>query len=259
MLADRLGRCATGSGAKPCTLQPPQTSRQIFRLKRIVVGPFAQCRTPCDRTSAKRSIRMPTAIPIRTRNTPATSSAERQVPCCLSPRVARLTGLGTFDSRPTPLLPKSKRAMAEIPILHPVWCAPNKERSANKFSSRNMCPLHKEHVKGDEEQLMREQLCGRAAAVPFCAEMSLGSGFRSGEQSNAGAISCHSTQLRNSQKRTRLFGLRSTRSEYRLRRKAGHKRTANPVTPVALSSTSIGLAATIRFREASKWPPINSS
>src|SRR6267143_562314 len=147
MLADRLGRCATGSGAKPCTLQPPQTSRQIFRLKSIVVGLFVQCSTPCDRTRAKRSVRMPIAMPIRTNRVPATLSAERHhVLRCLYPEGVRLTGLGTFERRPTPLLPKSKRAMAKIPIPHPARCAPNKERSANKFSSRNVCPLHKEHV-----------------------------------------------------------------------------------------------------------------
>jgi hypothetical protein len=38
MLAERLGRCDTGTGAKPSTLQLPQMSRQILRCKLIVFG-----------------------------------------------------------------------------------------------------------------------------------------------------------------------------------------------------------------------------
>src|SRR6267143_2765622 len=37
MLADRLGRCFTGSDGRPCTLQLPRSSLQIFRCKLIVV------------------------------------------------------------------------------------------------------------------------------------------------------------------------------------------------------------------------------
>ena len=109
---------------------------------------------------------------------------------------------------------------------------------------------------------MREQLCGRAAAAPFCAEMPLGSGFRSGEQSNAGTISRYFEQceaervllaakysadqpflvLRKPITSSVFDDFEVVRSEYRLRRKAGHARTANPVTAVALASSSIGLA-----------------
>jgi hypothetical protein len=109
---------------------------------------------------------------------------------------------------------------------------------------------------------MLEQLRGRAAAVPFCAEMPLGSGFRSEEQPNAGAISCHFKQceakgvlltakysadqpflvLCKPITSRVLDDFEVVRGEYRLRRKAGHARTANPVTAVALSSSSIGLA-----------------
>jgi hypothetical protein len=37
MLADRLGRCFTGNGDKPCTLQVPRLSLQIFSCKVIMV------------------------------------------------------------------------------------------------------------------------------------------------------------------------------------------------------------------------------
>ena len=109
----------------------------------------------------KRSVRMPAAIPIRTRKAPATSSAERRhVLRCLSPGCVRLTGLGAFDRRPAPLLPKSKRAMAKILISHPARCAPIRERSANKFSSRNVCPLHKECVNGAVRDLCESNSTG---------------------------------------------------------------------------------------------------
>jgi hypothetical protein len=39
MLADRLGRCFTGWDGRPCTLQVPQSSLQIFSCKLIVVDP----------------------------------------------------------------------------------------------------------------------------------------------------------------------------------------------------------------------------
>ena len=38
MLADRLGRSDTGTADGPCTLQVPQTSRQILMRKLILVG-----------------------------------------------------------------------------------------------------------------------------------------------------------------------------------------------------------------------------
>jgi hypothetical protein len=197
---------------------------------------------------------------------------------CLSPGCVRLTGLGAFDRRPAPLLPKSKRAMAKILISHPARCAPTRERSANKFSSRNVCPLHKECVDGSVRDLCESNSTGRPLP-PLCREMPLGSGSRSGEQPNAGAISCHFEQCeaegillaakysadqpflvpRKPITPSVFDDFEVAQSKYRLRRKAGHARTTNPVTAVALSSTLIGSADAIRFRDASEQPPVNSS
>jgi hypothetical protein len=87
MLAERLGRCDTGTGDRPYTLQVPQRSRQIFSCKLIAVGfmcclilqlalSACHCRMPCIRTKAKRSVKMPIATPISTRKVPATSSGD---------------------------------------------------------------------------------------------------------------------------------------------------------------------------------------
>jgi hypothetical protein len=102
----------------------------------------------------------------------------------------------------------------------------------------------------------------RRALPVQCWRLPLGSGSLSREHPNAGAVARHFEQcetkgilpasehaadqpflvLRHPMAPLVLRDFEMVRSEYRLRRKDGHTRSANPVTPVALSSSLIRLA-----------------
>ena len=56
----------------------------------------------------------------------------------------RLTEVGALAGAWSRLLLKSKRAMVNFPISHPARCARHKKASADKFSSGNGGPRHKE-------------------------------------------------------------------------------------------------------------------
>ena len=138
-LVERLGRSDAGNGAGPSTLHVPHALRQIFSC-RLIVG-WPQCRTPCIRTSAKRSDSVPTAMPISTRKVGTNSKAAfRGVPDRPFVMFA-----ASCVRRETRSLARSKRAISKLPFL--TRCsAPHKERSDDKFSRANRRPRHKEHV-----------------------------------------------------------------------------------------------------------------
>ena len=68
MLADRLRRCFTGSDGRPCTLQLPRSSLQIFSCKLIVVDSLAQCRQPSDQFLVRESTLTQALLPSTSRS-----------------------------------------------------------------------------------------------------------------------------------------------------------------------------------------------
>ena len=128
MLADRLERCNTGTGDKPCTFQLPQMSRQILRCKLIMFGICSmRCAVHEDQRKAKRQ------------KADGETYQDGESPKELKRRWAHATDLESVSG-------DIQERHSQAPLLTGRG-EPNKKQRSNKFSTGNARPLYKELIK----------------------------------------------------------------------------------------------------------------
>lgn len=88
MLAERVGKSDDGTGDSPCTLQVPQTSRQILMRRLIVVG-LCLVNNAVNKDQGKPKHQYPYRDP-RQDEERASSLQHRTLPCALTGRRTRM-------------------------------------------------------------------------------------------------------------------------------------------------------------------------